>query len=233
MFLKFNDRSINKQSHKAVELESVSLNYENGPDILKSIDLVIPNGSFHFLTGASGAGKTSLLKMIYLSKFPSKGKIRLFDINVTETNRKKLPNIRQKLGVIFQDFKLLNHLTAFDNVALPLRIAGKKQQEIQENVTSLLSWVGLENFKDSHPQTLSGGQKQLIAIARAIVNSPQLIIADEPTGSVDDTIAMRLMKLFVELNKLGATIIIATHNNRLIERFNYKKLTLVSGYLEN
>jgi cell division transport system ATP-binding protein len=142
-----------------------------------------------------------------------------------------LPAIRRKVGVVFQDFRLLDHLSVFDNVALPLRVAAAAEPEIKSNVTELLSWVGLDDFMDAKPAVLSGGQKQRVAIARAVVNRPRLILADEPTGSVDDVIAMRLMQLFIELNKLGSNIIIATHNEQLVARFGYSRLALADSAL--
>ena len=216
----------------AVQLDSVALRYEQGPFILKDLNLVLPADSIRFLTGPSGAGKTSLLSLLYLAQRPSLGAVKLFGTDVTAANRGRLPAIRRKLGVIFQDFRLLDHLSTFDNVALPLRIAGIAETEIKENVTELLSWVGLEDLMETRPAVLSGGQKQRVAIARAVVNRPQLILADEPTGNVDDEIGMRLMQLFIELNRLGACIIIATHNEHLVSRFDFPRLSLADGCLE-
>ncbi len=210
----------------AVELKNVSLSYDDGPDVLSNLNLALPPGSFHFLTGPSGAGKTSLLKLLYLAQRPTEGSVHLFGTNVTAAARRTLPAIRRKVGVVFQDFRLLDHLSAFDNVALPLRVAATSEPEIKSNVTELLSWVGLDEFMDAKPAVLSGGQKQRVAIARAVVNRPRLILADEPTGNVDDAIAMRLMQLFMELNKLGSNIIIATHNEQLVARFGFSRLAL-------
>ena len=167
-----------------------------------------------------------------MAQRPSSGVIRLFGTDVTSANRGRLPAIRRKIGVVFQDFRLLDHLTSFDNVALPLRIAGESEAKVKENVSELLSWVGLEDYMSSKPAVLSGGQKQRVAIARAVVNRPQLILADEPTGSVDDAIGLRLMQLFMELNKLGACIVIATHNKHLVSRFSFPRLSLSNGRLE-
>ena len=216
----------------AVELVGVGLEYEEGPFSLTDLNLSLPTGSFWFLTGPSGAGKTSLLSLLYLSQRPSTGMVRLFGTDVTSASRDRLPAIRRKIGVVFQDFRLLDHLSAFDNVALPLRIAGESESKVKENVAELLSWVGLEDYMQSNPAVLSGGQKQRVAIARAVVNRPQLILADEPTGNVDDAIGLRLMQLFIELNKLGACVVIATHNEHLVSRFNFSRLTLANGQLE-
>jgi cell division transport system ATP-binding protein len=184
-----------------VTMTGVGLRYDDGPDILNDLSLTIPQGSFHFLTGPSGAGKTSLLSLMYLANRPSRGALTLFGEDVTNAKRNRLAAIRRRLGVVFQDFRLLDHMTAFDNVALPLRIAGIGETVVQRNVGELLNWVGLEDYKGTYPPALSGGQKQRVAIARAVVNRPKLILADEPTGNVDDAIALRLMQLFVELHK--------------------------------
>ncbi len=212
-----------------VALEGVGLRYDDGPEILADVSLAIPQRSFHFLTGPSGAGKTSLLSLMYLAKRPTRGGLKIFGEDVTHAPRSRLAAIRRRLGVVFQDFRLLDHMSAFDNVALPLRIAGIAETVVQRNVSELLNWVGLEQFKDAHPIVLSGGQKQRVAIARAVVSRPKLILADEPTGNVDDTIAMRLMQLFVELHKLGASVIIATHNEPLVARFPFPRLHLDDG----
>jgi len=215
-----------------IVLNGVALRYGQGPDILSDITISLSKGSFHFLTGPSGAGKTSLLSLLYLAKRPTRGSVWLFGTDASAARREELPNIRRRLGVIFQDFRLLDHLSAFDNVALPLRIAGLNKSEVQSNVTEILSWVGLSDYIEARPPVLSGGQKQLVAIARAVVNRPQIILADEPTGSVDDKTANRLMQLFVELNKLGACVLIATHNEGLVNRFSFPRLHLNNGKLE-
>jgi cell division transport system ATP-binding protein len=216
-------------SGDTVKLGGVGLSYDGGPDIFTDVSLAIPQRSFHFLTGPSGAGKTSLLSLMYLAKRPTIGGITVFGEDVTKASRTRLALLRRHLGVVFQDFRLLDHMSAFDNVALPLRIAGVDETVVQHNVTELLNWVGLEDFQNAHPAMLSGGQKQRVAIARAVVNRPKLILADEPTGNVDDSIAMRLMQLFVELNKLGASVIIATHNEQLVARFPFPRLHLDNG----
>lgn len=212
-----------------VALEGVGLSYDDGPDILADVTLGIPQRSFHFLTGSSGAGKTSLLSLMYLAKRPTRGRLRVFDEDVTTATRNRLAAVRRRLGVVFQDFRLLDHMSAFDNVALPLRIAGVGESVVQRNVKELLDWVGLADFMNVQPAVLSGGQKQRVAIARAVVGRPKLILADEPTGNVDDAIALRLMQLFVELHKLGASVIIATHNETLVARFPFQRLHLDAG----
>jgi cell division transport system ATP-binding protein len=212
-------------------LETVALGYDDAPPILRDVSLALPQRSFHFLTGASGAGKTSLLSLLYLAKHPDAGSLKLFGEDVTGASRNKLASLRRRLGVVFQDYRLLDHLSAFDNVALPLRIARVPEEEIAKDVTELLKWVGLADQMDARPPVLSGGQKQRVAIARAVVNRPKLILADEPTGNVDDAIAVRLMALFVELHKLGSSVVVATHNESLVARFPFPRLHLDRGRL--
>jgi cell division transport system ATP-binding protein len=188
-------------------------------------------GSYHFLTGASGAGKSSLMSLLYLGQKPSCGTITMFNKNVGKIPRKDLFPLRQRIGVIFQDFRLLNHLSAFDNVALPLRILERHESEVKNHVSELLDWVGLGESKNKLPPTLSGGQQQRIAIARAIIARPKLLLADEPTGNLDDDIGYRLMGLFEQLNKMGTTIVIATHNQHIIEKFGHPCMALQDGAL--
>jgi cell division transport system ATP-binding protein len=212
-----------------IHLEAAGFRYGNSPDILSDLSLTLPAGSFHFLTGPSGAGKTSLLSLLYLTNLPTAGRVHLFGQDVAKASRNARAHIRRKLGVVFQDFRLLDHLSAFDNVALPLRVAGVAEDTVRDNVSELLRWVGLDGLFDAPPEVLSGGQKQRVAIARAVVGQPKLILADEPTGNVDDAIAERLMQLFVELHKVGACVIVATHNERLVERFAFPRLHIERG----
>ena len=209
-----------------IEMQNVGIRYGQGPEILSDIKLSLKKGSFHFLTGKSGAGKTSLLSMMYLAQKPSRGTVNVFGTNINFTNRDNLAMLRRKIGVVFQDFRLLDHLSAFDNVALPLRVCGMDEREVRKRVSELLSWVELDRHMLDTTATLSGGEKQRIAIARAVINRPELLLADEPTGNVDNDIAPKLMKLFVELNKLGTTVVIATHSEKLINDFAYPRLHL-------
>ncbi len=209
-----------------IEMQNVGIRYGQGAEVLSDIKLSLKRGSFHFLTGKSGAGKTSLLSMMYLSQKPSRGIVNVFGKNVNFTNRDALAMLRRKIGVVFQDFRLLDHLSAFDNVALPLRVCGMDEREVKKRVTELLQWVELEKHINAPTSTLSGGEKQRVAIARAVINRPELLLADEPTGNVDNDIAAKLMKLFVELNKLGTTVVIATHSDKLITDFAYPRLHL-------
>jgi cell division transport system ATP-binding protein len=212
-----------------VVFEDVGLRYGDGPEVLGEVSLRLPPGSFHFMVGPSGAGKSSLLRLTYLAVRPSRGRLSLFGRDVSQLTRRELPAVRRRIGVVFQDFRLLDHLSAFDNVALPLRVARAREAEIRRNVTELLSWVGLADHLHALPPTLSGGQQQRVAIARAVVGRPELLLADEPTGNVDDAIAVRLMYLFEELNRLGTTVVIATHNQALVERFDHPRLQLAGG----
>jgi len=207
------------------------MRYGAGPEILRDITLRLEPGSFHFLTGSSGAGKSSLLKLMYLAERPSRGLISLFDRDIATTPRREMPGLRRRIGVVFQDFRLIDHLSAFDNAALPLRVAGVDENQIKEHVTELLSWVGLGDLLSAKPPTLSGGQQQRVAIARAVIRRPSLLLADEPTGNVDEELALRLMRLFEELNKLGTTLVIATHNRSLVDSFDHPNLHLANGEL--
>lgn len=214
-----------------MEFRNVSMSYERGHDVLKDISFNLPSGSMHFLTGPSGAGKTSLLKLMYLAHRPTRGEIMMFGRDVAKSEREDLPKLRRRIGVVFQDFRLLDHMTAVENVALPLRIAGGSGAHINEHVEELLAWVGLKDKMSSYPSTLSGGEKQRVAIARAVIRRPDILLADEPTGNVDPEMAERLMYLFVELNKLGTTTVIASHDNGLVEKFGSARLHLVGGKL--
>ncbi len=209
-----------------IEMSNVGIRYDQGPEILSNIKLGLPKGSFHFLTGQSGAGKTSLLSLMYLSQKPSRGDISIFGQHIDYAQRSQLSSFRRRIGVVFQDFRLLEHLSAYDNVALPLRVCDMDEREIRKRVTEFLTWVELDHHMYDKASTLSGGEKQRVAIARAVINRPDILLADEPTGNVDNLIADKLMKLFVELNKIGTTVVIATHSEKIIHDFNYPRLHL-------
>jgi cell division transport system ATP-binding protein len=215
-----------------IRFEHVGLRYGIGPEALSDINFVLEPGSFHFLTGASGAGKTSLMTLMYLGRKPTRGLVSMFGQNINQLGREQLAAIRQRIGVVFQEFRLLPHLSTFDNVALPLRIIGRPEKEIKSNVSELLEWVGLGDQQKMLPATMSGGQQQRVAIARAVIARPKLLLADEPTGNLDDEIGLRLMGLFEQLNRMGTTIVIATHNQRILESMNYPRLSLHAGRLE-
>ena len=214
-----------------VRFENVGMRYGMGPEILRDISFTLEPGSFHFLTGMSGAGKSSLLRLMYLALRPSRGVVSLFGHDTATTPRRELPELRRRIGVVFQDFRLLDHLTTLENVALPLRVAGARSAGVRKHVAELIRWVGLAELINARPPTLSGGEQQRVAIARAVINHPSLLLADEPTGNVDDAIGTRLMYLFEELNRMGTTVVVATHNDSLAARFDYPRLVLEDGEL--
>ena len=204
-----------------IRFDNVSIGYDRSAPILTDTSIALPEGSFHFLIGDSGAGKSTLLKVLYLDLPPLSGKVHLFDRDLDLLPRSERPDTRRRIGVVFQDFRLIPHLSAHDNVALPLRLAGEREASIRKHVPELLKWVGLEGEINASPETLSGGQQQRVAIARAVISRPDLLLADEPTGNVDDRIAVRLLFLFEELHRTGTTVIIATHNEALVDRFDH------------
>ncbi len=214
-----------------VRLTRVGMRYGTNEPVLRDLTFSLEAGDFKFLTGQSGAGKSSLLRLLYLAHRPSDGSIEMFGRDLSHAAREDLPDMRRRIGVVFQDYRLLDHMTSFENVALPLRILGKKLGEYRDDVVELLTWVGLGDCINQRPTFLSGGEKQRVAIARAIVAKPDLLLADEPTGNLDAEIGMRLMRLFVELNRLGTTIIVATHDNYLVEAVGAEELHLDGGCL--
>lgn len=214
-----------------VRFENVGKRYGMGDEVLRDISFHLEPGSFHFLTGPSGAGKSTLLKLIYMAIRPTRGVISLFAQNISTIPRARLPRLRRRIGVVYQNFRLLDHLTALENVALPLRIAGASERLITEHVKELLAWVGLADRLNARPPTLSGGEKQRVALARAVIAKPDILLADEPTGSVDPEMGARLMHLLMELNKIGTTTIIATHDRALVERMGFPELQLDDGQL--
>lgn len=214
-----------------IRFENVGMRYGPGPEVLRDVTFQLEPGTFTFLTGPSGAGKSTLLKLLYLAEPPSRGLITLFGADLATARRSAFPTLRRRIGVVFQDFRLLPHLSAFDNVALPLRLAGRKPDDYTRDVEELLGWVGLGDRMNAKPPTLSGGEQQRVAIARAVVGQPDLLLADEPTGNVDPEIAQRLIRLFGELNRLGTTVLIATHDRGLIERSRSREMRLVDGRL--
>jgi cell division transport system ATP-binding protein len=214
----------------AVRFDRVSLSYGPNADVLADVSLQLRPGSMTFLTGPSGAGKSTLLKMAYLALRPTMGRVSLFGIDTGKLTRPTLARLRKRIGVVFQEFRLLDHLTAYENVALPLRVHGESEKQYRANVIELLKWVGLGDRLDARPETLSGGEKQRVAIARAVVVKPDLIIADEPTGNVDEEMGDRLLHLFRELNKrLNTTVLIATHDLAMVRKAKADVLRLADG----
>lgn len=202
-----------------VKFDNVGLRYGTDPEVLSNLSFTLYPGSFYFLTGASGAGKTSLLKLLYLAQAPSRGAIRMFGQDLVTMPPSRLPELRRRLGVVFQNFRLVPYLTAFDNVALPLRLAGTDEKKVQRAVGDMLDWVGLSHRAHAVPPTMSGGEQQRVAIARAVIARPRILIADEPTGNVDPEMALKLLRLFEALNnRVGTTVVVATHDVHLLKK---------------
>ncbi len=207
-----------------VQFENIGLRYGTGAETLSDVSFTLRSGAFYFVTGASGAGKTSLLKLLYLAQRPSRGIIRLFGEDAVLLPRDRLPGFRRRIGVVFQDFRLVPHLSAWDNIALPLRVAGVPEPDVEQPVREMLAWVGLTERAHARPATLSGGEQQRVAIARAVIARPEILIADEPTGNVDPDMAERLLHLFDSLNKLGTTVVVATHDFHLLNRIPHAQM---------
>jgi cell division transport system ATP-binding protein len=212
-----------------VRFENVGLRYGLGPEVLRDLTFRIEPHSFQFLTGPSGAGKTSLLRLLFLSLRPTRGLITVFDQDIATLDKDSLAILRRRIGVVFQDFRLLDHLTTYENVSLPLRVLGREEATYRYEVEELLHWVGLGERMAALPPVLSGGEKQRAAIARAVIARPQLLLADEPTGNVDPNLAKRLLRLFVELNKSGTSIVIATHDIGLMDQYDARRLVIHEG----
>jgi cell division transport system ATP-binding protein len=212
-----------------LSFRNVSLAYEPHRYVLENITFSLADGGFYFLTGNSGAGKSSFLRLIYQAERPTQGKITLFDEKLSSANREKERELRRKIGIVFQDFRLIPHLTAWENTALPLRLIDADEGYIRKHTKELLDWVGVGHRMDARPSELSGGEQQRVAIARAVVTKPKLLLADEPTGNVDEDTAMKLFHLFAELNKMGTAVILATHQGHLVQKFNKPAMHLADG----
>ena len=214
-----------------IRFENVGLRYGMGPEVLRDLTFEVAPKSFQFLTGPSGAGKTSLIRLFFLGLKPTRGLISAFGREVSGLAKSDLFSLRRRIGVVFQDFRLLDHLTTFENVGLPLRVLGREESAYRADVVELLRWVGLGDRMHALPPVLSGGEKQRAAIARALITRPEILLADEPTGNVDPPLARRLMRLFVELNRLGTSVVIATHDINLMNQFDARRLVLEEGRL--
>ena len=217
---------------RVLRFENVGLRYGMGPEILRDLSFVIQPHSFQFLTGPSGAGKTTLLRLILMTLKPTRGLINLFGQELARLDKDEMTGLRRRIGVVFQDFRLLDHLTTYENVALPLRVQGKDEASYRSEVIELLRWVGLGERMHVPPTVLSGGEKQRAAIARAVMVQPDLLLADEPTGNVDPPLARRLLRLFTELHRQGTSIVLATHDFDLMDQFDARRFVLADGYLE-
>jgi len=215
-----------------IRFENVGLRYGMGPEILRDISFQIPGRSFQFLSGPSGAGKTSLLRLLFMSLKPTRGLITVFGKDRARITRAELPLLRRRIGIVFQDFRLLDHMTTYENVALPLRVRGKSEASYRGDVIELLKWVGLGERMHVLPPVLSGGEKQRAAIALALIEQPEILLADEPTGNVDPPLARRLLRLFLELNRMGTAVVIATHDVTLMEQVEARRMVLADGRLD-
>ncbi|MBV1926396.1 MAG: ATP-binding cassette domain-containing protein [Rhodobacteraceae bacterium] len=198
-----------------IELENVAYNYGGG-ELLSDLSLKLSAGSFYFLTGPSGSGKTTFMKLCYGALQPTSGSVRVFDEDLRKLDRDQMAMLRRRVGVVHQDCRFLDHLPVADNIALPMTVSGRDQAQENENLNELLGWVGLADRADALPAELSGGERQRAALARAVIMSPDVILADEPTGNVDWEMSQRLLQLLIELNKMGKTIMIASHDLALI-----------------
>lgn len=219
-------------AERVIKFENVGLRYGMEPEVLSNLTFQIPPQSFQFLTGPSGAGKTSLLRLLFMSLRPTRGLITVFNKDISTLARNELPLLRRRIGVVFQDFRLLDHMTIYENVGLPLRVRGREEQTYRSDVTELLKWVGLGDRLNALPPILSGGEKQRVAIARALIDQPQVLLADEPTGNVDPHMAKRLLRLFLELNRLGTAVVVATHDLGLMDQVDARRMILNNGQLD-
>ena len=216
----------------AISFANVAAKYDGTPEILTDVSFNISNGSFYFLSGASGAGKTTLLRLIYQLHKPAHGQIKLFGHITNDMSRYEITKIRQKMAIVFQSYSLLSHLSVFDNIALPLRVRNVPEAKIKKLVDKVLDWVGLGKYADANPMTLSGGQQQRVSVARAIIIQPSILLADEPTGNLDDENASRLMELFIQMNKMfGTTIILATHSKKLMETYKFPVINVENHHI--
>ncbi len=214
--------------------DTIGMRYGTGAEILHDICFDLAKGDFCFLTGPSGAGKTTLLSLFFLGQYPTRGIIKIFGKDVSDekiTSRQERAQLRRRIGVVFQDFRLISHATVYENVMLPLRIKGQKEKSFRKDVKDLLAWVGLGDKENAYPPTLSGGEQQRVAIARAVAAQPELLIADEPTGNVDPEMAERLLHLLTELNQLGTAVLVATHDPKLAAQYKARIVHLQHGHL--
>lgn len=214
-----------------IRCNNLWMQYEPDRPVLQGVSFQLKPGGFYFLTGPSGSGKSTLLSMLSLAQRPSKGQMSLFGVDTATLKPQDWPYLRRRVSLVFQDFRLLPHLTVEENVALPLKIAGVDRPTIRRNVDEMLDWIDMADFAKAMPRTLSGGQKQRVSIARAVINHPEVILADEPTGNLDPKLSVKCMKLFEALNQQGTTLVIATHDDRMVQRMGHPVLRLHSGKL--
>jgi len=228
----FRQQAAQQVSQLVISFENVGLRYGIGREVLSDLSFQIAPNSFQFLTGPSGAGKTSLLRLMLLSLTPTRGLVKVFGKEASSIRPQQMPIIRRRIGVVFQDFRLLDHLTTYENVALPLQVRGQMEQNYRQDVRDLLDWVGLGDRMHVHPPVLSGGEKQRAAIARALIDQPDVLLADEPTGNVDPPMARRILRLLIELHRSGTSIVLATHDLNLMDQHDSRRLVLNGGRLQ-
>lgn len=210
-----------------ISFANVATRYDDETEILTDVSFNINKSSFYFLSGQSGAGKTTLLRLIYQLHKQNRGQIKLFGKITDNMSHDEIAGLRRKMAIVFQEYSLLSHLSVFDNVALPLRVRGIAESKIKQLVSKTLEWVGLGQYENANPKSLSGGQQQRVSVARAIIIQPEILLADEPTGNLDDENASRLMELFIQMNKIfGTTIILATHSQKLMETYKFPKILI-------
>lgn len=214
-----------------IQLHNVSLSYQQDATALQNLNLRIGKGEFVFLTGPSGAGKTSLLRLLYGAISPSRGQVLIDGQNVSRYMPSQMPYLRRSIGVVFQDFKLLQNRTVFENVAITLEVLGWDKVDIGKKVMHILRQMGMESKIQLTPQRLSGGEQQRVALARALVNDPKILLADEPTGNLDEANKLQILNIFKEANVRGTTVVVATHDRRLIENAHYRAIQLCCGKL--
>lgn len=212
-----------------IEFRNVSKNYPGGTHALDDVDISIDKGEFVFILGHSGAGKSTLLKLMLREELPSKGSIMIADYNLVKMKKSQVPYLRRELGVVFQDFRLIPTMTAYENVAFAMRVTNISSKEIRRRVPYILRIVGLEDKMHVYPDQLSGGEQQRVALARALVHNPKIILADEPTGNIDPELSLEIMELLLEINKLGTTVVVVTHDVALANRFKARTITLDHG----
>ena len=214
-----------------IEFKNVSKVYSNGTSALKNINLHIKKGEFVFIVGSSGAGKSTFLKLIMHEELPSRGSIYLDGIRITSISKKEVPYLRRKMGIVFQDFRLIDKMNVFDNVAFAMRVTGASEKDVKKRVPYILGLVGLQDKTNRRPAELSGGEQQRVSLARALVNNPSIIIADEPTGNIDPEMSYEIVELLTEINKRGTTILMVTHEHDLVKQFGKRVIEINDGVI--
>lgn len=216
-----------------IEFRNVTKSYGANKSALSNIDIKIADGDFVFIVGPSGSGKSTFLKLITKEEEVTKGRVIVNGVNITNMKRRKIPHLRRKMGIVFQDFRLIEKMTVFENVAFAMHVIGAKNRDIRKRVPYVLSLVGLAGLARQKVCELSGGEKQRVGLARALVNNPGIIIADEPTGNVDPVMSYEIMDLLSQINKCGTTIIVVTHDIDIVEKFSFRVINLSLGQIEN